>query len=62
MRFQDTYISGQFLSKLYEALRDSRSLIRSDLYGLPSEVLKEDFQGDIFVLLLELEDLSNYLK
>lgn len=59
MTFKDSYVSGEFLSRLYDALCDSRSVIRSDLYDDPCILSKDDFQIDLFVLLLEMEDLAH---
>ena len=59
MTFKDSYISGDFLARLYDALYDSRCVIRSDLYDEPCSLSKDDFQIDLFILLLEMEGLAH---
>lgn len=59
MTFKDSYVSGEFLARLYDSLYNSRSIIRSDLYDVPCSFSKDDFQIDLFILLLEMEDLAH---
>lgn len=59
MTFNDVYVSGEFLARLYDAIYDARSIIRCDLYDEPCSFSKDDFQIDLFILLLEMEDLAN---
>lgn len=59
MIFKDTYVSGPFLLKLYYALQKSRQLVRSDVYSEPFPDDLGEFDVDLFVLLLQLEDMVN---
>lgn len=59
MTFKDSYISGKFLARLYDTLYDARCIIRSDLYDEPCIFSKDDFQIDLLILLLEMEDLAH---
>ena len=59
MTFKDTYISGPFLARLYDALRDSRGFLRSELYSDPCPKPLGDFDEELFRLLLIMEEISD---
>lgn len=59
MIFSDRYVSGPFLLQLYNALRKSRCLVRSDVYDEPFPDDLTEFDCDLLVLISQIEDLVN---
>ena len=59
MIFRDMYVSGEFFTELYDALRNTKSLIRSDLYDEPCSILKDDFLITIWLLILQMEEMMD---
>lgn len=57
MNFSDSLVSGQFLSKLYDALFSSRLLFRSCLYGESCDIKMCDLEIVLFLLICEMEEM-----
>ena len=60
MKFGDKYVSGFFLSQLYHGLEDCRCLLRSFLYDEPCSLEIKDVEMELFVLLLQMEEMKSY--
>ena len=60
MKFTNSYVSGAFLGRLYNALCKSRMLVRSDLYDESFGFSEEDLHEELLVLLLQMEDIASF--
>lgn len=58
MTFNDAYVSGEFLSKLYDALCSSRLLFRSMIYDEPCGISAYDMQIVLFLLICQMEEMG----
>ena len=58
MTFKDDYISGSFLSRLYDVLYDSRRWSIASRLDLPCDVDPDCLDYEIFRLLLILDELK----
>lgn len=60
MIFRNMHVSAEFLTELYDVLRNTKTLLRSDLYDESCSICKENFLIDVWLLILQMEDMMYY--